>query len=1005
MNYKISIILSVILFVGGFTQSIFANAGETTDYENIMLKVRQAEWSGITDISALDQRVSVVISTINANGSWPDVDYANTAQTNWEPLTHLNRLKDIVLAYTISSSDYYGNTELFSKISSALEFWYSADPRSTNWYNQQIACPQRIGVILILMRAGQQALSATLETNLLNRMVAIGGRPDQSGSQGTGANKVDIATHWVCRGCLTQDESVLSFGVQQVYYPVFVTTGEGLQSDYSYFQHGPQFFTGGYGYSFINGVARVASYTRGTKYEMPADKLNLLITFTRDAYFRLMRGKYFMYNAIGRGLSRPGALNASGSVNVAKLVQELDTDHLSEYESIIDRLTGNQNAAYNMSAKHVHYWRSDYTLYYSPAYNFDIRMASNRTYRSENGNGESLKGYFLSEGAYNIAVDGNEYYDIFPVWDWTKVPGITAPQKTVIPQPAQWGTYGTSVFAGGVSNGTAGVTAFHLNNNEYSINTGARKAWFMFGDEIVCLGASIKSTATEDINTTINQCLLNGDPVVKSADGETVLSSGTYNLQTANVNWIYHNKVGYVFPAPTSLNLTNKTESGNWNAINTAYSTDNVSKDVFKLWINHGNKPQNEKYAYIFLPGKSLNEVRTYNAENIQIYENSDSLQVVRNVTRNLWGLVFYKAATFKYNDFEIKTSGSCAMLLKDADSENVQMWLSDPSQLKKQINIRYASDTFSAEKELTMELPVAPYAGSTIAFEIDENTPDYKPVPVDVKKRFPTDDSFVVNGASASTVFGLGTTADRLIIKKDNSGYNREIMLKFDLRGIQPDSLVTADLNMFVRSANVSVSATNWNLYYVENDSWNESTLNWNNKPAYSTLLGTYPGSAAGSMINYDLKQAVVDEINKGDHFLSLQMIATERGSDAKTDANFFSKDAAETDMHPHLKIETKKKDISTQYNFVKAHDWKNMILLNKGNSAFLSFFSDSDADAEISICNMAGVRLLSRRLPVYSGKNDFQFANIQPVSGIYFLSVTDVKSGDRMTYKLFVN
>src|SRR5690606_29415317 len=181
---------------------------------------------------------------------------------------------------------------------------------------------------------------------------------------------------------------------------------------------------------------------------------------------------------------------------------------------------------------------------------------------------------------------GNEYYDIFPVWDWTKVPGITAPQKTAIPQPAQWGTYGTSVFAGGVSNGAAGVTAFQLNNNEYSINTGARKAWFMFGDEIVCLGASIKSTAAEDINTTINQCLLNGDPVVKSADGETVLSSDTHNLQTSNVNWIYHNKVGYVFPAQTNLNLTNKTESGNWNAINTAYSTDNVSKDVFKLWIN-----------------------------------------------------------------------------------------------------------------------------------------------------------------------------------------------------------------------------------------------------------------------------------------------------------------------------------------------------------------------------------------------------------------------------------
>jgi len=41
-------------------------------------------------LSSLPSTSSVqgYMSTIRADGSWADVDYANTAQTNWLPLTH-----------------------------------------------------------------------------------------------------------------------------------------------------------------------------------------------------------------------------------------------------------------------------------------------------------------------------------------------------------------------------------------------------------------------------------------------------------------------------------------------------------------------------------------------------------------------------------------------------------------------------------------------------------------------------------------------------------------------------------------------------------------------------------------------------------------------------------------------------------------------------------------------------------------------------------------------------
>lgn len=980
------------------TKLVKFNANQDV-YSTIMQRVQEMEWDNAGSVSSLDNTVDGLITSINADGSWSDINYASNAQTDWQPIQHLNRLKSMVLAYTLNSSSHVGNTDLFLKITKALEFWHTSDPRSTNWFNQQIGSPQRVGVILILMRAGQQQISSNLENNMLTRMESIGGRPDQSGSQGTGANKVDIATHWVYRGCLKSDSSVLSFGVDQVYYPVFMTTAEGLQQDYSYFQHGQQFFTGGYGVSFISGIARIANFTIGTSYELPDAKRVLLTNFTRDAYLRLIRGKYFLYNTIGRGLSRTGALNASGSISLAKIVKNLDMENASEYDASIKRLNAQEAADYGVSPKHIHYWRADYTLYNSSAYYFDVRMASTRTLRNENGNGENLKGYFLSEGAHTIAVDGDEYYNIFPVWDWTKIPGITAPQKSTIPLPAQWGTVGTSNFAGGVSNGSVGVTVFQLNNKEYSINTNAKKTWFMFGNEIVCLGSSITSTASEPINTTINQSLLKGDVVVKSNDTESVLSTSSHNI--ANSSWVYHNKVGYVFPQPTTLKISNKTESGNWKAINSSYSDDTVSADVFKMWIDHGTQPVEAKYEYIILPGKSLEEVRDYDSSNIQVLINSDSLQVVRNVSQNILSFVFYKAASYTNDDFRLKVNGACAMMLKDGNTSTVSAWISDPSQLRKDIAVRFKSTLLAHEKEIQLNLPAVPYAGSTLAFVIDENSENYIFVPTEEIKKKATDDTHVVNGSSAAANYGANPT---LIIKKDNAGYNREVFLKFDLSGLNPDSIVKADLSLYVNSSNISVTATNWQLYYVPNDNWSESTLTWNNMPTKSTLLGIFPGSVAGTNVVYDLKQTVIDELKKpGDTKLSLQLISSERGADAKTDAQFYSKENADASKHPSLIVEQRIAELTTTTPALNMLSYIRNPLL-KGEDLKIQITDAYKGLLHINIHDVSGRTIYSQTLNTSSDKSIMGINTSDLTEGVYFITLASALNKKTETLKLFV-
>lgn len=88
-------------------------------------------------------------------------------------------------------------------------------------------------------------------------------------------------------------------------------------------------------------------------------------------------------------------------------------------------------------------------------------------------------------------------------------PGVTAPQMNKIPMAqSSWQTRGTSTFAGGVSDSIYGASAYSYRDDYADINTKAKKAWFFFDEEVVCLGAGISSTSPEDIFTTVNQSLL-----------------------------------------------------------------------------------------------------------------------------------------------------------------------------------------------------------------------------------------------------------------------------------------------------------------------------------------------------------------------------------------------------------------------------------------------------------------------------------------------------------------
>lgn len=647
------------------------------DYEMFMEKIRNTTIKN----PSIDKNLAL----FQENGSFSDIDYDDTQMTNWTPIKHIERLSDFVYAYTNEKNKYYQNEDLYQKIVKGLEYWYDVDSESDNWWHNQISEPQKLGVLLIQMRIGKKQIPQELETKILKRIQETGGDP----AKWTGANRTDIALHWIYRSCLTQNEADLKTAIDNVFNPVVYTTEEGFQHDNSYFQHGEQLYIGGYGDEILKGVTQVASYALGTQYQLDKEKVELLSKFMRETYYRTVRGQNMSFDVVGRSVSRPGLLNKRTTATYAKRMIDIDPTHADEYKAIIARLNRKQPADYQVTASHTHYFRGDYSLHVRPQYNFDVRLASTRTKKCEYGNKENLKTYFMSDGCTNITQTGDEYFNIFPVWNWCHIPGTTAPQLEKVPMdPKAWGVLGTSTYAGGVSDSIYGATAYAYMDTNPEVNTGAKKSWYFFDNEVVCLGAGIQSTSTYPVHTTVNQCFLKGGILVDKGDKEETLANGSHTLQAPQ--WVLHDKIGYFFPQKEEVFLTAQTQSGRWYDINTSKSKKEEKMDVFTLGINHGVGPKDGSYAYIVVPDKtSAQEMKAYQKKNaIEILSNNPKIQAVRNTKLNVWMVTFFEAGTFTHKELNVSVDKPCILMIKDITSKSANLHIADPGQTQSPIQI-----------------------------------------------------------------------------------------------------------------------------------------------------------------------------------------------------------------------------------------------------------------------------------------------------------------------------
>lgn len=289
--------------------------------------------------------------------------------------------------------------------------------------------------------------------------------------------------------------------------------------------------------------------------------------------------------------------------------------------------------------------------------------------------------HHFADGSNFISRSGKEYYDIYPVWDWQKIPGTTVVQKPELPHWNQIVKEGKTDFVGAVTDGIYGATVFDFESPHDDLK--ARKSWFFFDKEYVCLGSAIESEEEFPVITTLNQTLLQSNVQLKAQNKQTTLSKGEH--QVLDVSWVWQDSVGYYFPDPVQISVNNTSYSGTWQSIVNTQRVQNkptVTKDIFALWIDHGKKPQGASYEYWVVPGINSSGMEKYlTTPAIRTIVNTSQIQAVQHLDLNLTQIIFYQPGSLQLsNGLTITTKSAGLVMVKTTDKGIKEITIADPS-------------------------------------------------------------------------------------------------------------------------------------------------------------------------------------------------------------------------------------------------------------------------------------------------------------------------------------
>ena len=727
------IILSLVFFVT-------TGRSAESDINIIKKRVLQEEMRPVVD----DNRVQQLVSTLHDDGTWPGINYEDVSREGFEHRIHLANMVAMARAYKSKSSKFYRKKSVKDAIELALRNWVDHDYICDNWWHNQIGTPNIMVSLMLII--GDELPKELVEKAqpIIDRANtnAPGARP--------GGDRIKIAgieaKNQLFLGNDKKFDEVIRVIESEIHFTEWIgnefgygyrlnvggfanrnSGGRGIQYDYS-FHHRTDGVnnTLSYGTGYAQAFVEWAVYTKDTKYSFSEEKLKQLIDYYLNGICKMsIYGKYPAPGAKNRSISREGALRPYSAKIAEDLISTIDY-RKKELQEIADI----RNKGSKPTLSHAtFYWDSEYFSFQRPDFFTSVRMYSTRVHNMEEPyNSEGLLNHHRGDGANHVSLKGDEYFDIWPVFDYQKIPGATVMQKPELPVPNQIQKLGETDFAGAVTDGIYGASAFDFKSPHDPLV--ARKAWFFFDNEYVCLGAGISCTNGElPVVTALNQCLLRSDVTVFGEYVKTVIPNG--ERQYENIDWVYQDGVGYVFPKPTNVNIKNNEATGSWWRINKQSDSpkEEVKLDVFKIWFDHGKRPSDATYEYIVVPTTTVEKLeQNTSKDNIEILSNTPEIQAVKNKALDMCQVIFYKAGEVEVADgFKLVSDNPGIVMLKMDGNKVTKISVADPNRELDNYHLsisekienpgQYLDAVWDSKKELThitIRLPQKNYRGAS---------------------------------------------------------------------------------------------------------------------------------------------------------------------------------------------------------------------------------------------------------------------------------------------------
>lgn len=676
--------------------------------------------------------------------------------------TAISRIQDMARVWACEGSRYYHEEELKNKILYALDWVHTNiyhenldnQARYGNWYHWWISMPQNLAGAAILMYDELsrpenmellEGINATLthfneDPGYVYKVKGAAGKMDM-----TGANLADTCLVSVLRSALAQDQEgvVLANGnfnkmVQKV------TSGEGIYEDGSFIQHTNLAYTGGYGATLLNGTEKIIYLTTDSNWEIEAGQLDVIFNWIWDGIRPLYADGAVFDMVSGRSVARPNRSDLTtgrgilaGVVLMAKSAPEEMQSRIQAFakkhliagaEAMGDEYYSGMNAAAMMEALSIVrddsitaddgspyakvFGGMDKAVAHSGAFSAGFSLASGRTGRFEYGNQENSMGWHQGDGMlYLYNGDSAQYSDNY--WntiDPQRLPGITTDQSKW--DLKDWGNYpGNANYNGGAALDRYAAIAMNFKNYSAATNPDltAKKVWFVFDDEILCMGAGISGIAKDRDTETIvenkkvngsNQLLINGTAYSSDLNTDSMEQKVSWAWLEGNTS---EDAVGYYFPSGNDVYVKRESRTGSYRDVNngnTAVDNTPVTRNYVSLSLKHGeytnavtSSYKYEDYDYVLLPGKTADEVKNYSENpDIEILANNAYVQAAHDKSADVYSYVFWQPSASSNKALrvgDVESDYATIVMERNSEDKTITLGIADPLQNRDKVTVR----------------------------------------------------------------------------------------------------------------------------------------------------------------------------------------------------------------------------------------------------------------------------------------------------------------------------